>query len=32
MLRMRSIWPLVLVHWGLGLLTDVFCARAAGIL
>jgi membrane protease YdiL (CAAX protease family) len=32
MLRMRSIWPLVLVHWGLGLLTDVFCARASGIL
>jgi membrane protease YdiL (CAAX protease family) len=31
MLRMRSIWPLVLVHWGLGLLTDVFCARASGI-
>lgn len=32
MLRLRSIWPLVLVHWGLGLLTDVFCARAGGIL
>ena len=32
MLRLRSIWPLVLVHWGLGLLTDVFCARASGIL
>jgi membrane protease YdiL (CAAX protease family) len=31
MLRIRSIWPLVLVHWGLGLLTDVFCARALGL-
>ncbi len=28
--RLRSIWPLVIVHWALGLLTDLFCARAAG--
>lgn len=32
MLRLRSIWSLVLVHWGLGLFTDIFCARAAGML
>lgn len=30
-LRTRSIWPLVLVHWGLGLVTDISCARASGI-
>ena len=28
--RLRSIWPLFIVHWGLGLATDFFCARAAG--
>jgi membrane protease YdiL (CAAX protease family) len=29
--RVRSIWPLVVIHWGLGLATDLFCARAAGL-
>lgn len=30
-LRTRSVWPLVLVHWALGLCTDIACARAAGL-
>ena len=30
--RVRSVWPLVVVHWGLGLLTDLFCLRATGML
>ncbi len=29
-LRCRSIWPLVCVHWGLGLTTDLSCAFASG--
>jgi membrane protease YdiL (CAAX protease family) len=29
--RLRSIWPLVILHWGLGLMTDIFCAQASGI-
>jgi len=29
--RVRSIWPLVIVHWGLGLVTDISCAHASGI-
>jgi len=28
--RLRSVWPLVIVHWALGFFTDFFCARAAG--
>lgn len=30
-LRTRSVWPLVIVHWGLGVATDLSCAHAAGI-
>lgn len=30
--RTRSVWPLVLVHWGLGAVTDIACAHASGIL
>lgn len=30
-IRTRSIWPLVLIHWGLGLITDLSCAHAAGL-
>ena len=30
-LRIRSIWPLVAVHWLLGMLTDLSCAYHAGI-
>jgi len=30
-LRTRSVWPLVIVHWALGLATDLACARAAGL-
>ncbi|MBD3368249.1 MAG: CPBP family intramembrane metalloprotease [Candidatus Eisenbacteria bacterium] len=29
-LRLRSVWPLWLIHWGLGLLTDWSCASAGG--
>lgn len=29
-LRLRAVWPLVVVHWGLGAATDFFCARALG--
>ena len=31
-IRTRSVWPLVIVHWGLGFFTDFFCARAGGLL
>ena len=27
--RLRSIWPIWLIHWGLGLLTDLACSQAA---
>jgi membrane protease YdiL (CAAX protease family) len=30
-LRTRSVWPLVAIHWVLGFLTDVSSARVAGI-
>lgn len=30
-IRTRSIWPLVFVHWALGVATDLACAYAAGI-
>jgi uncharacterized protein len=30
-IRTRSIWPLVIIHWGLGLVTDLSCAHAAGL-
>jgi uncharacterized protein len=29
--RIRSVWPIVVIHFGLGVATDFFCARAAGI-
>jgi uncharacterized protein len=31
-LRTRSVWPLVIVHWGLGVVTDLSCAHASGLL
>ncbi|RME28438.1 MAG: CPBP family intramembrane metalloprotease [Deltaproteobacteria bacterium] len=30
-LRLRSVWPLFLIHWALGVFTDVFCAWRAGL-
>lgn len=30
-LRTRSVWPLVIIHWGLGVITDLSCAHAGGI-
>ena len=30
-MHIRSIWPLVIVHWALGTATDLFCAHAAGL-
>jgi CAAX protease family protein len=30
--RTRSIWPLVIIHWGLGIATDLSCASASGLL
>jgi membrane protease YdiL (CAAX protease family) len=30
--RTRSIWPLFVIHWALGVMTDLACAHASGIL
>jgi membrane protease YdiL (CAAX protease family) len=29
--RTRSIWPLFIIHWALGVMTDLACAHASGI-
>jgi CAAX amino terminal protease family. len=29
--RTRSIWPLFVIHWALGVMTDLACAHASGI-
>jgi len=29
-MRLQTVWPLVMVHWGLGAATDFFCAGALG--